>query len=75
VNVEHLVPADTITASPYKGRTSGHWSVRAGGEVHLDLASTCQVLPIAGLITFYNEKMDVIVDGDRLPRPSTHFFK
>jgi len=78
VNFEHLVPTGTITACPYKGKTSGYWSVRAGAEVHQDLAwaydfPTCQVRPIAGLIAFYNEKVDVIVDGNRLTRPITHF--
>ena len=79
VNFEHLVPTDTVTACPYKGKTSGYWSVRAGGETHPDLAwaydfPTRQLLPIAGLIAFYNEKVDVIIDGGLLPRPSTHFF-
>jgi len=25
------------------------------------------------LIAFYDEKVDVIVDGERQPRPQTHF--
>jgi hypothetical protein len=29
---------------------------------------------LAGLIAFYNEKVDVILDGQRLDRPQTHFF-
>jgi uncharacterized protein (DUF427 family) len=79
VNFEHLVPTDTVTACPYKGKTSGYWSVRADGETHPDLAwaydfPTRQLLPIAGLIAFYNEKVDVIIDTGLLPRPSTHFF-
>jgi uncharacterized protein (DUF427 family) len=68
-----------VTACPYKGTTSGYWSVRAGGAVHPDLAwsydfPTRQLLPIAGLIAFYNEQVDVILDGQRLDRPQTHFF-
>ena len=31
VRFEHLVPTDTVTACPYKGMTSGYWSVRSGG--------------------------------------------
>jgi hypothetical protein len=27
------------------------------------------------LISFYNEKVDVILDGEPLPRPVTHFSK
>jgi len=79
----HLVPGDTQTACPYKGVTSDYWSVRIDGMVrdgHRDLAwaydyPTRQLLPIAGLIAFYNEKVDIDVDGQRLPRPRTHFFK
>ncbi len=74
-----LVPTDTVTACPYKGVTSGYWSVRAGGTVHPDLGwsydfPTRQLLPIAGLIAFYNEKVDTFVDGQLLERPRTHFF-
>jgi hypothetical protein len=32
-----------------------------------------QVTPIAGLIAFYNEIVDTFLDGDKLPRPKTHF--
>jgi uncharacterized protein (DUF427 family) len=80
VNFERLEATDTATPCPYKGRTSQYWSVRAGGEVHADLAwsydfPTRQLLPIAGLVAFYNEKVDVFVDGEQLPQPQTHFFK
>ena len=49
-----------------------------GDAVHADLAWTYdypvrEVQPIAGLITFFNEKVDVVLDGDRLPRPQTPF--
>lgn len=80
VNVEHLLPTATVTACPYKGKTSGYWSVRVGETVYPDLAwaydfPTRQLLPIAGLIAFYNEKVDISVDGTRLERPVTHFSK
>ncbi|MEV6814139.1 DUF427 domain-containing protein [Micromonospora sp. NPDC051296] len=78
VNFRHLVPSATATSCPYKGRTSDYWSVRVNGTVHADLAwsyafPTATLLPIAGLIAFYNEKVDLIVDGERLLRPKTHF--
>jgi len=80
VNFEHLQPAATVTSCPYKGKTSGYWSVSTGGTVHPDLAwaydfPTRQLLPIAGLIAFYNEKVDVNIDGRPLERPVTHFFR
>lgn len=78
VDFSHLVPADTVTACPYKGRTSAYWSVRVGDTTHADLAwaydfPTRQLQPIAGLIAFYNEKVDISIDGKRLERPVTHF--
>jgi len=27
------------------------------------------------MIAFYNEKLDIILDGELLDRPETHFFK
>jgi uncharacterized protein (DUF427 family) len=78
VRFRHLVPSRTRTACPYKGRTSGYWSVRAGDRLHPDLAwsydfPTAALLPIAGLVAFYNEKVDLVVDSERVPRPRTHF--
>jgi uncharacterized protein (DUF427 family) len=74
-----LIPTDTVTSCPYKGTTSGYWSVRAGGTVHQNLGwsydfPTRDLLPIAGMIAFYNEKADIVLDGQRLERPETHFF-
>ncbi len=78
VRFEHLIPTDTVTACPYKGTTSGYWSVRVDGTEHKDLAwsydfPTRQLLPITGMIAFYNEKVDTFVGGQLLERPATHF--
>ncbi|WP_407685618.1 DUF427 domain-containing protein [Mycobacterium sp. HUMS_1102779] len=75
---EHLEPSPTRTLCPYKGVTSGCWSVRAGNTVQPDLAWTYHyplpaVAAIGGLVAFYNEKVDVVVDGVALGRPRTHF--
>jgi uncharacterized protein (DUF427 family) len=75
---EYLEPTSTQTQCPYKGTTSGYWSVRVSDTVHPDLAWTyhfpvAAVGQIAGLVAFYNEKLDIIVDGAALPRPQTHF--
>jgi uncharacterized protein (DUF427 family) len=80
VDFSHLVPTETVTACPYKGRTIGYWTVRVAHAIYPDLAwaydfPTRQVLPIAGLIAFYNEKVDITIDGELLPRPRTHFFR
>jgi uncharacterized protein (DUF427 family) len=78
VRFEHLVPTSTVTRCPYKGTTTGYWSVVVGGTTHDDLAwsydfPTRQLLPIAGLVAFYNEKLDVYLDDVLLERPATHF--
>jgi uncharacterized protein (DUF427 family) len=78
VRLDLLVPSDTVTHCPYKGRAEW-WSVRTpDGAVHADLAWSYRApLPesqkIAGLIAFYDEKVDVIVDGVRRERPRTKF--
>jgi uncharacterized protein (DUF427 family) len=78
INFDHLIPSGTVTSCPYKGTTSRYWSVRADDTVHPDLAwaydfPTRQLQPIAGLVAFYNEKVDLFVCGQRLERPKTHF--
>ncbi|MEU8615905.1 DUF427 domain-containing protein [Actinoplanes sp. NPDC048791] len=78
VDFTALVPSETVTACPYKGRTTAYWSVRAGGTLHADLAwsydfPTRELLPIAGLVSFYNEKVDIFLDGELLDRPRTPF--
>jgi uncharacterized protein (DUF427 family) len=78
VDLNHLTPSATVTACPYKGTTSGYWSVRVGDTTYPDLAwaydfPTRELLPITGLIAFYNEKVDISVDGRGLDRPTTHF--
>jgi uncharacterized protein (DUF427 family) len=81
VAFEQLIRTDTQTACPYKGVTSDYWSLRAEGRRshrYEDIAwsysfPTRQVLPIAGLVAFYNEKVDIEVDGVALPRARTRF--
>jgi uncharacterized protein (DUF427 family) len=77
VRMDLLTDTDSETHCPYKGRAH-YWSVRAGDAVHPDLAwSYTTPLPesqkIAGLIAFYNEKVDIYVDGVLQERPKTKF--
>jgi uncharacterized protein (DUF427 family) len=77
VRMDLLAPTDTASHCPYKGQAEW-WSVRAGDIVHDDLAWSYRTpLPesqkIAGLIAFYNEKVDIYVDGVRQERPVTKF--
>jgi uncharacterized protein (DUF427 family) len=80
VDFAYLRPSETVTACPYKGRTTAYWSVETGAGRYPDLAwsydfPTREVLPISGLIAFYDERVDVFVYGVEQPRPKTHFFR
>ncbi len=76
VRFDHLEWSPTVTRCPYKGTTSGYWSALVNRATHPDLAwaydfPTRQLLPIAGLVAFYNERVDLFVDGERQERPAT----
>lgn len=75
VNQELLVPSGTVSRCPYKG-TASYWSVRVGDVVHPDVAWTypqpvVECPRIAGLVAFYNERVDLVVDGVHQDRPRT----
>jgi uncharacterized protein (DUF427 family) len=67
VRTELLKPTNAETTCPFKGQAS-YWSLEAGGEVHDDIVWSYQnPIPkageIAGLLCFYNERVDLAVDG------------
>jgi uncharacterized protein (DUF427 family) len=75
VRRELFTPSGTVTRCPYKGVAS-YQSLDAEGLREADLAwsyafPTRESLPIAGLIAFYDERVDVTLDGVRQPRPSS----
>jgi uncharacterized protein (DUF427 family) len=77
VRMDLLTPTESESHCPYKGQAEW-WSVRVGDAVHDDLAWSYRTpLPesqkIAGLVAFYDEKVDVYVDGVLQDRPSTKF--
>jgi uncharacterized protein (DUF427 family) len=77
VRLDRLILTDTVSHCPYKGQAEW-WSVRAGEHVYEDLAWSYRTpLPesqkIAGLIAFYNEKVDIYLDDEPQERPSTKF--
>ena len=68
-----LDASDTETECPYKGTTSGYWTARVGATVAEDVAwgydfPTRQLQPVTGLVGFYDEKLDVYLDGERTRR-------
>jgi uncharacterized protein (DUF427 family) len=77
IRAELLIPSGTETRCPYKG-TAGYWSVDTGHGVHRDLVwiyrtPVPESQKIAGLACFYNEKVDIYLDGELQERPRTHF--
>lgn len=74
VRFDALVATQTSSSCPYKG-TANYWAPGSGGK---NVAwSYAHPLPesaaIAAHVAFYNERTDIIVDGQRLPRPITPF--
>jgi uncharacterized protein (DUF427 family) len=76
VRMDLLVPADTATACPYKGKAR-YWSVKVGDKVFPDIVwSYPDPIPecpkIKGHLAFFNEHVDEIrVDGVAVSRPIT----
>lgn len=78
VRFAHLTPSDTRTQCPYKGKTGGYWSATAQDTRVPDVAwsytfTTAAMTPIAGLVAFLNEKVDIFIDDEPQPRPVSHF--
>ena len=77
VRTDLLEPSETVTHCPYKGAAT-YWSLVLDGSRYEDFA-WCYRAPfpesqkIAGLVCFYNEKVDLYVDGIRQDRPRTKF--
>jgi uncharacterized protein (DUF427 family) len=72
VRMELLVHTDTVSHCPYKGQAE-YWSLRTPKREHKDLVwSYRTALPesqrIAGLMCFYNHRVDLVIDGVREER-------
>ena len=77
VSKEALVPSDKQTQCPYKGIAS-YYSVEAGGGRLEDLVwyypePIPEAGKIKGLLCFFNEKVDLEVDGEMQERPHTQW--
>ena len=77
VRLDLLTHTDSESHCPYKGQAE-YWSVRTGDALHEDVAWSYptplpESLGVAGHIAFYDEKLDVFVDGVRQKRPHTKF--
>jgi len=72
-----LEPSETKTRCAYKGVAS-YWHVRAGDTLHDDLAWTYPEpdrdgQAIRDLVCFFNERVDLEVDGEAQERPRTQW--
>jgi uncharacterized protein (DUF427 family) len=77
VRLDLLEPSDTSTQCPYKGRAV-YWSVRIGETLLKDLAWSYpfpipECPKIENLLSFFNERVDISVDGELQPRPKTQW--
>jgi uncharacterized protein (DUF427 family) len=69
----------TITQCPYKGSAT-YYSVQVGDTLHSDIAWTyldpiVECPRIRGLVAFFNERVDVIIDGEQQQRPQSPWSK
>ena len=74
VRLDLFARTDTVTRCPYKGQAE-YWSVQGAND---DVAWSyrapfAESQKIAGLVAFYNEKVDIYVDGVLQERPVTKF--
>ncbi len=77
VRMDLLTATETESACPYKG-WANYWSITVDGATHDDVAWGYRTpLPeseaIAGLVCFYNEQVDLEIDGQRVERVRTKF--
>jgi uncharacterized protein (DUF427 family) len=77
VRTDLLRPTNSVTRCPYKGNASW-WSLEVDGTAYDDLVwmyrlPTPESHSIAGLMAFYDERVDVYVDDELQERPDTPF--
>ncbi|MET8330595.1 DUF427 domain-containing protein [Streptomyces sp. NPDC005181] len=78
VRLDLFTPTALRTGCPYKG-TAEYWSLTdADSDAPANVAwsypdPTLAVRAVKDLIAFYNEAVDIVVDGERLGRPATGF--
>ena len=77
VRMDLLRPSASESHCPYKGMAT-YWSVRVGEHTYEDYvwiyrAPLPESQKIAGLACFYNEKVDLILDGEPQERPHSPF--
>jgi uncharacterized protein (DUF427 family) len=77
VRTDLLHPTEKATSCPFKGDAS-YWSLDAGGRTHTDIVWAYEdpiegMEAIAGRLCFFDERVDVTIDGEAQPRPETQW--
>jgi uncharacterized protein (DUF427 family) len=77
VRMDLLESTNTVTHCPYKGAAS-YWSLRTGAKTYTDFVWSYprpipEIPKIENLLCFYNEKVDLYVDGVLQERPVSPF--
>ncbi|MEV7008085.1 DUF427 domain-containing protein [Streptosporangium sp. NPDC051022] len=73
VRMDLLAPTDTVTRCPYKGQAE-YWSVNGRPDLVWSYRTPLEESRrIAGLVSFYNEKVDIYVDDVLQERPKSKF--
>jgi uncharacterized protein (DUF427 family) len=75
VRTDLLRPSARTTRCPFKGQAS-YWSAHVGGEIYQDLVWSYETpIPaaaqIAGLMCFYNERVELTMGEERQPGAAT----
>jgi uncharacterized protein (DUF427 family) len=77
VRMDLLEATHTVTHCPYKG-AAGYWSLQLGDKTYPDFVWSyprpiAEIPKIENLLCFYNEKVDLYVDGVKQERPVSPF--
>jgi uncharacterized protein (DUF427 family) len=70
VRLDRLAPSETATACAYKGHAS-YWALDGRDVAWYYTQPLREAAEITGRIAFFNEHVDIVVDGERLERPVT----
>jgi len=75
VRIDLLTPTETTSRCPYKG-TARYWTLTTPRGEHVDIVWSYpspfrESAQIAGLVAFFDERVDLVVDGKRQDRPSS----
>jgi uncharacterized protein (DUF427 family) len=75
VRLDLLEPSDLRTVCAYKGRAS-YWDAHVGDRVLHGIAWSYEdplhdALPVRDLVAFFTERLDLVLDGERVERPVT----